>query len=146
MSLTFVNGYHSRAFPRRAGDGSDAIAGGRDEVSLFSKAYPQKASLARLPRPCEAGLKRLGTDRLYLYLLHWRGNIPLAQTVEATQAIKRGGKIWRRGVSSDTDNMEELVDAGGSACVADQILYKLIRRGPEHDRLRWPKGSAMPIH
>jgi len=57
----------------------EAIAGGRDEVSLFSKAYPQNASLARLPGSCEAGLQRLGTDRLDLYLVHWRGNVPLAE-------------------------------------------------------------------
>lgn len=116
----------------------EAIAERRDEVFLVSKAYPQNASLARLPRSCEASLKRLGTDRLDLYLLHWRGNVPLAETVEALQALKRAGKIRHWGVSNlDTDDMEELVEAGGSTCVTDQILYNLTRRGPEHDLLPW---------
>ena len=122
----------------------EAIAGRRDELFLVSKAYPQNASLARLPRSCEASLDRLGTDRLDLYLLHWRGNVPLAETVEAMQALQRAGKIRHWGVSNlDTDDMEELVDAGGSACVTDQILYNLTRRGPEHDLLPWLAGNGM---
>jgi diketogulonate reductase-like aldo/keto reductase len=116
----------------------EAIAGRRDEVFLVSKAYPQNASLARLPRSCEASLERLGTDRIDLYLLHWRGNVPLAETVEAMQRLQRAGKIRHWGVSNlDTDGMEELVDAGGSTCVTDQILYNLTRRGPENDLLPW---------
>jgi diketogulonate reductase-like aldo/keto reductase len=116
----------------------EAIAGRRDEVFLVSKAYPQNASLARLPRSCEASLERLGTDRIDLYLLHWRGNVPLAETVEAMQRLQRAGKIRHWGVSNlDTDGMEELVDAGGSTCVTDQILYNLTRRGPENDLLSW---------
>lgn len=122
----------------------EAIAGRRDEAFLVSKAYPQNASLARLPHSCEASLKRLGTDRLDLYLLHWRGNVPLAETVEAMQALQRAGKIRHWGVSNlDTDDMEELVDAGGSACVTDQILYNLTRRGPEHDLLPWLEDHGM---
>lgn len=122
----------------------EAIAGRRDEVFLVSKAYPQNASLARLSRSCEASLKRLGTDRLDLYLLHWRGNVPLAETVEAMEALKRAGKIRHWGVSNlDTDDMEELVDAGGSACVTDQILYNLTRRGPENDLLPWLENHGM---
>jgi len=122
----------------------EAIAGRRDRLFLVSKAYPQNASSARLPRSCEASLKRLGTDRLDLYLLHWRGNVPLAETVEAMQGLQRAGKIRHWGVSNlDTDDMGELVEAGGSACVTDQILYNLTRRGPEHDLLPWLSGNGM---
>lgn len=124
----------------------EAIAGRRDEVFLVSKAYPQNASLARLARSCEASLERLGTDRLDLYLLHWRGNVPLDETVEALQALQRAGKIRHWGVSNlDTKDMEELVDAGGSSCVTDQILYNLTRRGPEHDLLPWLENHGMTV-
>lgn len=124
----------------------EAIAGRRDELFLVSKAYPQNASSARLPRSCEASLERLGTDRLDLYLLHWRGNVPLAETVEAMQGLQRAGKIRHWGVSNlDTDDMEELVEAGGSACATDQILYNLTRRGPEHDLLPWLAENGMTV-
>ncbi|MCJ8159634.1 aldo/keto reductase [Sphingomonas sp. LaA6.9] len=124
----------------------EAIAGRRDEVFLVSKAYPQNASLARLARSCEASLERLGTDRLDLYLLHWRGNVPLDETVEALQALQRAGKIRHWGVSNlDTNDMEELVDAGGWSCVTDQILYNLTRRGPEHDLLPWLENHGMTV-
>lgn len=116
----------------------EAIAGIRDQVFLLSKAYPQNASEKRLPKACDASLRRLGTDRLDLYLFHWRGNVPLAETVEAMQALQRVGKIRHWGVSNlDTDDMAELVEAGGGACVTDQILYNLTRRGPERELLPW---------
>jgi diketogulonate reductase-like aldo/keto reductase len=124
----------------------EAITGRRDEVFLVSKAYPQNASLARLPRSCEASLRRLGTDRLDLYLLHWRGNVPLAETVEAMRELQRAGKIRHWGVSNlDTDDMQELVDASGADCVTDQILYNLTRRGPEHDLLPWLDAHRMTV-
>ena len=112
----------------------EAIHGLRDEVFLVSKAYPQNASRDRLPRACEASLARLGTDHIDLYLLHWRGRVPLAETVEAMERLVAAGKIRRWGVSNlDTDDMAELMAAGGSGCQTDQILYNLTRRGPEHD-------------
>ena len=123
----------------------EAIAGRRDDVFLVSKAYPQNASRLRLPQACEASLSRLGTDRLDLYLLHWRGGVPLAETVEAMERLIDAGKILRWGVSNlDTDDMEEVIAADGKACATDQILYNLTRRGPEHDLLPWLATHAIP--
>lgn len=124
----------------------EAIAGVRDDVFLVSKAYPQNASRDRLPRACEASLDRLGTDRLDLYLLHWRGNVPLAETVEAMERLVAAGKILRWGVSNlDTDDMAELVANGGEGCQTDQILYNLTRRGPEYDLIPWLAQHRMPV-
>jgi diketogulonate reductase-like aldo/keto reductase len=124
----------------------EAIAGMRDRVFLVSKAYPQNASAKRLPRACEASLDRLGTDRLDLYLLHWRGSVPLAETAEVMERLVAVGKIVRWGVSNlDTDDMEELVAAGGEQCQTDQILYNLTRRGPEHDLIPWLAERRMPV-
>ncbi|WP_347091598.1 aldo/keto reductase [Sphingomonas parapaucimobilis] len=124
----------------------EAIASMRDEVFLVSKAYPQNASRDRLPRACEASLERLGTDRLDLYLLHWRGRVPLAETVEAMERLVAAGKILRWGVSNlDTGDMDELVASGGTACQTDQILYNLTRRGPEYDLIPWTARHHMPV-
>ncbi|MFK3889840.1 aldo/keto reductase [Sphingomonas sp. NPDC079357] len=124
----------------------EAIASVRDEVFLVSKAYPQNASRDRLSRACEASLDRLGTDRLDLYLLHWRGNVPLAETVEAMERLVAAGKILRWGVSNlDTDDMEELVSSSDEGCQTDQILYNLTRRGPEYDLIPWLAQHRMPV-
>ncbi len=124
----------------------EAIADMRDDVFLVSKAYPQNASRDRLPRACEASLNRLGTDRLDLYLLHWRGNVPLAETVEAMERLVAAGKILRWGVSNlDVDDMAELVASGGEGCQTDQILYNLTRRGPEYDLIPWLAQHQMPV-
>lgn len=101
----------------------EALAHRRDELFLVSKAYPQNASRGRLANACEASLKRLGTDRLDLYLLHWRGPVPLAETVEAMERLMAQGKIRSWGVSNcDVDDMAELLGAGGTACATDQVL------------------------
>jgi diketogulonate reductase-like aldo/keto reductase len=90
----------------------EAIAGLRDQLFLVSKAYPQNASRDRLPVACEASLRRLGTDRIDLYLLHWRGRVPLAETTAAMQALQQAGKIRYWGVSNlDVDDMDELREA-----------------------------------
>ena len=124
----------------------EAIAGVRDTVFLVSKAYPQNASRDRLAQACEASLNRLGTDRLDLYLLHWRGGVPLAETVEAMKQLVAAGKILRWGVSNlDTRDMAELVANGGEACQTDQILYNLTRRGPEYDLIPWLARHHMPV-
>jgi diketogulonate reductase-like aldo/keto reductase len=125
---------------------AEALGAVRETLFLVSKAYPQNASRKRLPLACEASLKRLGTDRIDLYLLHWRGSVPFGETIEAMEALKSAGKIRHWGVSNlDTDDMEELVAAGGDACVTDQILYNLTRRGPEHDLLPWLQDHAMSV-
>ena len=122
----------------------EAISGIRDRVFLVSKAYPHNASRSGLPRACDASLRRLGTDRLDLYLLHWRGTVPLAETVAAMERLVASGKVLRWGVSNlDVDDMQELKAAGGGACVTDQILYNLARRGPEHDLLPWLTGRGV---
>ncbi len=125
---------------------AEALGPVRETLFLVSKAFPQNASRKRLTLACEGSLKRLGTDRLDLYLLHWRGSVPLGETVEAMEALKRAGKIRYWGVSNlDTDDMEELLASGGDACVTDQILYNLTRRGPEHDLLPWLQNHGIPI-
>jgi diketogulonate reductase-like aldo/keto reductase len=114
----------------------EALAGLRDQVYLVSKVYPQNAGRGPIERACEASLRRLRTDRLDLYLLHWRGSVPLAETVEGMEALKTAGKIGDWGVSNfDTADMAQLAKAGGDGCVTNQILYNLARRGPEFDLL-----------
>lgn len=123
----------------------EALGDARDKLFLVSKAYPQNASHARLHAACEASLRRLATDRLDLYLLHWRGSVPLGETVEAMEALRTAGKIRRWGVSNlDTSDMGELLAAGGDGCAVDQILYNLTRRSPEHDLLPWLETHGIP--
>lgn len=124
----------------------DALAGLRDDVFLVSKVYPHHASRRGVAAACDASLKRLRTDRLDLYLLHWRGSVPLAETVEGFNALQRAGKIRHWGVSNfDTADMAELVDdAGGGACATNQILYNIARRGPEFDLLPWLADRRIP--
>ena len=124
----------------------EAIAGSRDRIFLVTKAYPHHAGRDTLPRACEASLRRLGTDTIDLYLLHWRGRVPLGETVEAMEALVQRGLIARWGVSNlDTDDMDELVAAGGERCATDQILYNLTRRAPEHDQIPWLATRHIPV-
>lgn len=123
----------------------EALAGLREKIFLVSKVYPHNASRRGVAASCEASLKRLKTDRLDLYLLHWRGGIAFEETVEGLDALRRDGKIRHWGVSNlDVDDMEELDDAGGQACATDQILYNVARRGPEFDLLPWLEAHSMP--
>lgn len=126
---------------------ADAIAGQRDKVFLVSKAYPQNAGRKSLPAACERSLKRLRTDRIDLYLLHWRGSVPLAETVEAFGTLRAAGKIRFWGVSNlDTEEMEELAALpGGAACATDQVLYNPEARGIEFDLLPWCRARDMPV-
>lgn len=124
----------------------EALGDRREAVFLVSKAYPQNASRARLGPACEASLRRLGTDRIDLYLLHWRGGVPLAETVAAMEALVAAGRIRMWGVSNlDPDDMDELVAAGGTACATDQVLYNLSRRGPDFDLLPWLGARGIPL-
>jgi diketogulonate reductase-like aldo/keto reductase len=117
----------------------------RRAVFLVSKVLPQHAGRTALPRACRASLKRLGTDTLDLYLLHWRGSVPLAETVEAMEHLVRDGLVGAWGVSNfDVDDLSDLQDAGGTACATNQILYNLARRGPEFALLPAMAASNMP--
>jgi len=125
---------------------ADAIAGRRDEVFLVSKAYPQNAGRRGAKLACEASLRRMKTDRIDLYLLHWRGSVPLAETVSAFEALQAEGKIARWGVSNlDPADMDELMAAGGAACAINQVLYNPEHRGIEFDLLAWCAARAMPV-
>ena len=130
----------------------EALAGLRDQVFLVSKVYPQNAGRGRIERACEASLQRLKTDHLDLYLLHWRGEVPLAETVEGIEALIQAGKIRRWGVSNlDHSDMDQLFRAGGEACATNQILYNVTERGAEFDLLpqlnqrRIPTMAYSPI-
>ncbi|MDU0306464.1 aldo/keto reductase [Rhizobium sp. 10PS4] len=124
-----------------------AIRGRRDEVFIVSKVYPWNASLTGTIEACERSLERLGTDRIDLYLLHWRGDHPLAETVAAFETLKASGKIGAWGVSNfDTDDMEELLGVpDGTKVAANQVLYNLSRRGIEFDLLPWCQSRGIPI-
>lgn len=113
----------------------EAIRGRRDEVYLVSKVLPSNASARGTIAAAEASLRRLGTDHLDLYLLHWRGNYPFAETISAFEQLIADGKIRAWGVSNmDPADMEEILEtAGGAACATNQVLYNLTRRGPEYD-------------
>jgi diketogulonate reductase-like aldo/keto reductase len=118
---------------------AQASAGQRDKLFIVSKVLPQNASRSGVPAACERSLKRLKTDRIDLYLLHWRGGHPLAETVAAFQALKTAGKIRYWGVSNlDTDDMRQLAKIpGGEACATNQVLYHPDSRGIEYDLLPW---------
>ena len=124
----------------------EALAGVRDQVFLVSKVYPQNAGRGRLERACEASLKRLKTDCLDLYLLHWRGSVPLEQTIEGMTALIKAGKIRRWGVSNfDQADMEQLLRAGGEACTTNQILYNVTERGAEFGLQPLMAEHQMPV-
>jgi len=125
----------------------EAIKGRRDAVFLVSKVYPHNASRKGTVAACERSLKRLKTDALDLYLLHWRGSVPLAETVEAFQSLAGAGKIRYWGVSNfDTDDMAELWKLpGGRECATDQVLVNLRRRGVEWSLLPWCRRHKLPI-
>ena len=117
----------------------EAIAGRRDEAFLVSKVYPHNASRKGAVAACERSLKRLRTDVIDLYLLHWRGNVPFAETLEAFMALRDAGKIRFYGVSNlDLSDMQALWDEpGGHDVATNQLLYNLSRRGIEWDLLPW---------
>ncbi|OJY18628.1 MAG: oxidoreductase [Myxococcales bacterium 68-20] len=124
----------------------EAITGRRDEVFLVSKVLPQHASRRGTIGACTNSLRRLRTDRLDLYLLHWRESVALDETVDAFRTLMREGKIRHWGVSNlDIDDMQELIELGGEEVATDQVLYNLSRRGIEYDLLPWCRERRIPI-
>ncbi|EIV92368.1 aldo/keto reductase [Frankia sp. QA3] len=125
----------------------EAIDGRRDEVLLVGKVLPQHATVRGTIAACEASLARLRTDTLDLYLLHWRGPVPLAETLEAFAELVEAGRIRHWGVSNlDVEDMAELVGLpGGEAVQTDQVLYNLTHRGVELDLLPWCRERGIPI-
>ena len=122
-----------------------AIAGRRDQVVLVSKVYPHNATRQGTIAACERSLRRLCTDRLDVYLLHWRGGVPLAETVEAMERLVETGKIGHYGVSNfDAADMADWVAAGGRAAT-NQVLYNLGRRGVEWDLLPWCRDRSVSV-
>jgi diketogulonate reductase-like aldo/keto reductase len=125
----------------------EALAGRRDEAFIVTKVYPHNASLAGTAAACERSLRRLRTDRIDLYLLHWRGQVALAETMRAFEMLQAAGKIRHYGVSNlDLADMQELwAVPGGPAVQANQLLYNLTRRGIEWDLLPWLRERRVPV-
>ena len=119
----------------------------RDEVFVVSKVYPHNASRAGLRAACERSRRRLGLDRIDLYLLHWRGELPLSETLAGFEALQSQGAIGQWGVSNfDVDDMEELLALpGGAACASNQVCYSLDERGAGFDLLPWLQRQGMPL-
>ncbi|HTL90381.1 MAG TPA: aldo/keto reductase [Leptolyngbya sp.] len=126
---------------------AEAIAGRRSEVFLVSKVYPHNASRQGTIAACDRSLKRLNTDALDLYLLHWRGAVPLQETLEALRTLQESGKIRSYGVSNfDPEDMKEAIAIqNGKAIVTNQVLYNLMRRGIEWELLPWCRQHQIPI-
>ena len=126
----------------------EAISGRRDEVFVVSKFYPQNATREGMGKACDRSLKRLATDRIDLYLLHWRGDVPLRETLRGFADLVEAGKIRYAGVSNfDVADSEELVrlKAGLERIVTNEVLYNLERRGIEWDVLPWMRRRHRPV-
>ncbi len=124
-----------------------ALAGRRDQAFVVSKVYPQNAGTKSAVAACERSLQRLNTDRIDLYLLHWRGSIPLEQTVDAFERLRQQGKILRWGVSNfDSSDMAEVAALpDGRHCAANQVLYNLTERGIEWRLLEQCQTRQIPV-
>jgi len=124
-----------------------AVQGRRDDVFLVSKVLPVHATRRGTVEACHASLQRLRTDHLDMYLLHWRGRVPLAETVEAFESLVQAGLIGCWGVSNfDVPDLDELTSLpGGDRVQTDQVLYNLARRGPEDDLFPWCRATGMPL-
>jgi len=125
----------------------EALQGRRDEAFIVTKVYPHNASKTGTVQACERSLRRLRTDRIDLYLLHWRGSVPLADTLQAFMALQQAGKIRHYGISNlDLADMKELwAQPGGQGVQTNQLLYNLTRRGIEWDLLPWLRERRVPV-
>ena len=125
----------------------EAIRGRRDDVFVVTKFYPHHATRKELPRACERSLDRMGVDSIDLYLMHWRGRVPLAETVEALERLVETGKVERWGVSNfDVEDMEELAGVARMGGIfANQVLYNPARRGIEFDLLPWCRARGVAV-
>jgi diketogulonate reductase-like aldo/keto reductase len=125
---------------------AEALGGERDQLFLVSKVYPHNGNQSGVQAACERSLKRLKTDRIDLYLLHWRGGEHLEGVIAGFEKLRADGKIRHWGVSNfDTDDMVELFALeGGNVCATNQILYNVARRGPEFDLLPWMRDRKLP--
>ncbi len=119
----------------------------REDVIVVSKVYPHNASRRGAVTACERSLARLGLDHVDLYLLHWKGSHPLAQTIEAFEALRAAGRLRHWGVSNfDARDMQRLANtAGGDACATNQVYYSATERGVEFDLLPWMRRHTMPL-
>ena len=126
---------------------AEAVGDRRSDLFLVSKVYPHNASKQGAIAACERSLSRLNTDYLDLYLLHWRGSVPLAETLAAFEMLKQAGKIRDYGVSNfDVNDMEEVESLGKTGAIAtNQVLYNLTRRGVERDLFPWCRERAIPV-
>jgi diketogulonate reductase-like aldo/keto reductase len=124
----------------------EALAGVRKRPFIVSKVYPHNATRSGTIAACERSLKRMKLERIDLYLLHWRGGVPLSETYEAFFRLREAGKIADFGVSNfDAGDMEEAADLDKGLTGTDQVLYCLSRRGPEYDLLPWLRKRAIPL-
>jgi diketogulonate reductase-like aldo/keto reductase len=125
----------------------EAIAGQREQIFLVSKVYPHNASREGVRAACERSLRRMKVDCIDLYLLHWRGRVPIEETLDAFEALRTQGKIRDYGVSNfDLDGMREVrATRNGIRVVTDQVLYNLAERGVEWDLLPWCRALGMPL-
>jgi diketogulonate reductase-like aldo/keto reductase len=125
---------------------AEAVGARRDDIFIVSKVLPSNSSARGTIAACERSLKRLRTDRIDLYLLHWRGDTPLEETLEAFVTLAGSGKIRHWGVSNfDLADMTELAALpAGNGCATNQVLYNLTRRGIEYDLLPWQRERRIP--
>ena len=148
----FDRGYRLFDTAEMYGDGGaehvlgQGLKGVRDDCFIVSKVYPHNAGREDARTACEQSLKRLGTDRIDLYLLHWPGRVPYGETIDVFKELRAEGKIRHFGVSNlDVDDLETWFAAGGDQCATNQVIYNTTRRGIEFDLLPWCRERGMPV-
>ncbi|QHF02606.1 MULTISPECIES: aldo/keto reductase [Pseudomonas syringae group] len=120
-----------------------AIAGQRDKVFIVSKVYPHNASRTGIPKACEASLRRMNTHYIDLYLLHWPGQYPLTETVDAFERLREEGKIGAWGVSNF--DVPDMIELDNPHCATNQVLYNPEQRGIEFDLMLWSANRHLPL-